>query len=113
MSSIISTQSLNSVPVDSGSTLSARATSLFPWPSKHFTLQLPRISAKPSCASLRVAKIYEAAGCKGCVVGTGSVRRNWTTGERVGSKDKGNEQSMDSDPGAGVAPEDPSAMTCV
>ncbi len=31
----------------------------------------------------------------------GSIRRNWTTGERVGN---GNELSMDLDPGAGVAP---------
>jgi len=46
-------------------------------------------------------------------MGIGRVRRNSTTGERVGSRDDGNELSMDSDPGAGVAPDDPSATTCV
>ena len=110
---INSTHSVNSLPVVKGSIVSARATSLFPWPSKHLTLQFPLISAYPLRASLSVDRITGAAGCEGCVEGKGKVRRNETTGVNVGIKDAGNDIIIIPDPGLGVVPDEPSATTLV
>ena len=108
-----STHSVNSLPSVKGSIVSARATSLFPWPSKHLTLQFPLISAYPFWASFSVDRIAGAAGWEGCVEGKGKVRRNETTGVNVGIRDAGNDIIIISDPGVGVAPDDPSATTLV
>ena len=51
-----------------------------------------------------------AAGWEGCVEGKGKVRRNKTTGVNVGIRDAGKDIS---DPGVGVAPNEPSATTLV
>jgi len=54
-----------------------------------------------------------AAGWDGCVDGNGRVRRNLTTGDKVGSREDGKELDMNSVPGAGVIPDEPSATTLV
>lgn len=58
-------------------------------------------------------RIAPAAGCDGCVDGKGKVRKNATTGDNVGNREDGNEVIMNSEPGAGVVPDDPSATTFV
>ena len=54
-----------------------------------------------------------AAGWDGCVDGNGRVRKNLTTGDKVGSREDGKELDMNSVPGAGVIPDEPSATTLV
>lgn len=108
-----STHVPKSFPAAIVSIVSARSTTRLPCVSRHLRVQFPRISAYPRWASLRVDRMAGAAGCVGCVVGSGKVRRNATRGRKVFMRDEGNGVIENSVPGGGTEPEEPSATSLV
>lgn len=93
--------------------VSARSRTRFASLSRHFLAHAPRISAYPFCASLSVDMIVFAAGCDGWVAGSGSVRKNRTSGLSDVRISSGNRFAVTSVPGGGETPVEASATSFV